>query len=248
MTSNQIAFNNYLETARHNAELEKIERHKADSSRMSALASGISAEASARQAGVASRRQLEDVRHNREDEAIRQGQLRVQSEQASIARDTQKEAVRHNVMAESISKQQIESTREVGLTQAAVNREVGLQQAAAAHRQAGAAESQARTAALRQSEDARHNMVSEGISQIQAQASVRQAGAAERSAEGALLRGKSAMTSAEASAKSAEAALIRAETEKGLSTSKKVQNYGAGFNSFVQGGSKLAQTIMGVFK
>lgn len=154
MTANQIAFNRSIEDARHNRVIEGIEKHKAESTRMGAEASLTSAEASRSQASTAAARQVEDARHNVEDESIRRGQLQVSSGQLE-------ESHRANVASETIRKNQLEEEKRHNLAQESI----GSTQASASIISAKAQQQQASVASLRQAEDARHNLVAEGISE-----------------------------------------------------------------------------------
>lgn len=181
MTSNQIAYNKYLEDARHNVATEEIERHKADSAR-------ISSSASMSQAQTAALSQRETARHNLIEESIKQGQLRVESGKLS-------ETTRHNKVSESISQQQSDRQYELGKYSNMSGRmqaSASLQSARAAQLSAQAAQmgamaqqSQAVIASARQQEDARHNKVAESISGVQSRASLRQAQAREVQAQAA---------------------------------------------------------------
>lgn len=172
MTSNQIAYNKYLEDARHNAALEDIERHKAGSARMTS-------EASASQAQTAALGQRETARHNLVEESIKQGQLRVESSKLG-------ETTRHNKVSEGISQLQSDRQYELGKYSNVSGRlqaSAALQGAQASIMGALAQQSQAATASARQVEDARHNMVSESIGRVQNKASLQQAEARRLAAE-----------------------------------------------------------------
>lgn len=221
MTSNQIAFNQHIETARHNVELERLEGVKAAASARSAEASHMQARAAMRQAEVASSRQMEDVRHNQSVEAIQMGQLQVQKSLADVQSRTQQEQVRHNKAAEALQFQQIATTERVGMAQASAS----FAHAAAAGKSADAALYQAKVAEARQQEDARHNLVAEAIS---------------RSSN------VSAYKSAQAAQDSATAALIRAQTSEDIAPSEKWRNYASGFGSVVGAASSAAKAAKGI--
>lgn len=209
MTSNQIAFNQHIETNRHNVEMERLEGMKAAAATTSAEASHMQARAAMRQADVASSRQIEDARHNQSVEAIQMGQLQVQKSLADVQNRTQQEQVRHNKAAEALQFQQIATTEKVGMAQASAS----FAHAAAAGRSADAALYQAKVAEARQQEDARHNMVAESIGRVNSRAAYKSALAAQDSAE---------------------AALRRAKTAEELAPSEKWRNYATGASSVVQ--------------
>lgn len=210
MTANQIALNQHLETARHNVELEKVERRKA-------RATAAQAQAAADQADVARQRQLEDARHNAEMEKQNWFQTLAVTE----------ETRRHNVAGEEVNWFNATTNRDhytradqIAAENAISSRmqaEASQSQASASHRQATASLMNAQTnrSMLAESirhnmaqeteltrankaselnrfaerlEESRHNRQSEGIQRSQSRSAARQASAAVEQASAATLR------------------------------------------------------------
>lgn len=189
MTANQISYNKLLEDRRHNIVSEGIEQHKAQSSRLTAE--------------TGQRVQAETGRHNLVDEAIRQGQLMVESGKAI-------EIARHNKTAEDIDRLRIAKQYEVGSEQAAAatsQAAASMLGARASMAQAGAAQLNAQTNVgqlgvsqqlaniqyydaetrrLTQKETTKHNRIGESISRVANNIARSQATAAAVKAEAAL--------------------------------------------------------------
>lgn len=234
MTANQIAFNRYLEDARHNVVSEEIERKKALASARSAEAAGVSAHAASVQAGNALRSQYETERRNRVDESIRMGALEVERDKYGLEQKKLSETQRHNVAQEELNTASLAQQLKLGQAQIATNREVGLAQAAASQAHAQASLKQAEVAARTQQEQQRHNVVAESISRSQL--------------ENDAIRAQAAQKQAQASAATAGAARIQARVAQGLLDSEKFGNYARGFQN-VTGGVKditgMGMSILG---
>lgn len=241
MTANQIAFNAYVESNRHNLASEDIERSKAQSS-------AEQARAATSQAATAAARQMEDARHNLADEDIRRGTLVVSQGTLSesirhnaqmeteamrhnksaemIAQGQLAESARHNIASEGISRDTLKETsrhnvslEDISRGQTRVQREVGLAQAAASQASAEASKMQAEVAGRRATEEARHNLVAESISD-------RDAFSHRQSSNADVLKGRAAES--------------QAATKAELAPSEKFRNYTSAAASIISGAMKIA--------